>query len=121
MHTKSITIEIILGSQTNDIIEELFESVLQRYRERLEESMKGSELFFDNVNLLHYHLLKRSLKRTGLSYIDSSEWLKIKKATINLNYNDDSCIQYALSVALNYQNSKKDPQRILKVKLFINK
>ena len=46
-HTKSNNIEIMIGSQTNDIIEEFFESFLQRYQERLEESMKGSDFTFD--------------------------------------------------------------------------
>ena len=31
-----------MGSQTDEIIEELFESLLQRYQEVLEESMKES-------------------------------------------------------------------------------
>ena len=52
-------------------------------------------------------------------YIDSPEWLKNKK-TINPKNNDDNCFQYALTVALNYQNIKKDPQRISKIKPFIN-
>ena len=45
---------------------------------------------------------------------------KVKKATINPNNNDDRCFQYALTVALNYQNVKKDSQRISKIKPFIN-
>ena len=120
MRTKSDNIEIMIGSETNEIIEELFKSFLQRYQEGLEESMKGSEFIFDSVNLLHYHLQKTSLKRTGSSYIDSPEWLKNKKATINPKNNDDNCFQYALTVALNYQNIKKDPQRISKIKPFID-
>ena len=82
--------------------------------------MKGSEFSFDSVNLLRYHLQKTSLKRTKLSYIVSPEWLKNKKATINLKNNDDNCFQYALTIALNYQSIKKDPQRISKIKPFIN-
>ena len=42
MHSKSDNIEIMMGSETDEIIEELFESLLQRYQEVLEESMKGS-------------------------------------------------------------------------------
>ena len=42
MHSKSDNIEIMMGSQTDEIIEELFESLLQRYQEVLEESMKES-------------------------------------------------------------------------------
>ena len=53
MHTKSRNIEIMMGSETNDIIEELSESFLQNYQERLEESMKGSEFIFDSVDLLY--------------------------------------------------------------------
>ena len=42
MHTKSDNIEIIIGSETNDIVEELRKSLLQNYHNNLEESMKGS-------------------------------------------------------------------------------
>ena len=56
MHTKSRNIEIMMGSETNDIIEELSESFLQNHQERLEESMKGSEFIFDSVDLMYYHL-----------------------------------------------------------------
>ena len=120
MHTKSRNIEIMMGSETNDIIEELSESFLQNYQERLEESMKGSEFIFDSVDLLYHNLKELSLNRKGSSYIDSPKWLKNKKATINPKNNDNNCFQYALTVALNYQNIKKDLQRISKTKPFIN-
>ena len=102
MHTKSNNIEIIMGSETNDIIEELCESLLQKYQEWLEESMRGSEFIFDSVDLLHYNLQKISLNRKGSSYIDSPKWLKNKKATINPKNNDNNCFQYNLTAALNY-------------------
>ena len=72
------------------------------------------------IYCITYHLPKTSLKRTGSSNIDSPEWLKNKKATINPKNNDDNCFQYALTVALNYQNIKKDPQRISKIRPFID-
>ena len=83
MHAKSDNVEIMMGSETNEIIEELFKSFLQRYQEALEESMRGSEFIFDSVDALYYDLKKISLSRYG-SYIDSPEWLKNKKATTNL-------------------------------------
>ena len=43
MHFKSDNIKIMVGNETDEIIEELFETLLQRYQEGLEESMKGSE------------------------------------------------------------------------------
>ena len=111
MHTKSINVEIMMGSETDEIIEDLFESFLQKYQEGLQKSMRGSELACDSVHALYYNLNKVSLSRDG-SYIDSPKWLKNKKATINPKNNDDKCFQYALTVALNYEKIKKDPQRI---------
>ena len=63
MHTKIYNIDIIMGSETNDIIEELCESPLQKYQEGLQESMKGTEFIFDSVDLLHYHLQKNKPKK----------------------------------------------------------
>ena len=44
----------------------------------------------------------------------------MKSATVIPKNNNDNCFQYALTVALNYQNIEKDPQRISKIKPFIN-
>ena len=58
MNTKSDNIEIKMGSETNDIVKELYESLLQKYQERLEESMRGSEFVPDSIDLFYYHLKK---------------------------------------------------------------
>ena len=79
--------------------------------------MRGSELVVDGVIALHYHFNKISLNRDG-SYIDSPQWLKNKKTTINPKNNDHKCFQYAISVELNYQNIEKDPQRITQIEPF---
>ena len=42
----------MMGRETNEITEELFKSLLQRYQGGLNELMKGSEFVFDNVGLL---------------------------------------------------------------------
>ena len=73
----------------------------------------------DSIDLLYYHFQKIGLKRGG-SYKDYPKQLKIKKATINSENNDDNCFQYALIVALNYQNIENNPQRISKIKSFID-
>ena len=75
-------------NETNEIIEHLFDSFLQKYQEGLEQSIRGSNFAFDIVSSLYYKLHKISLNRSG-SYIDSTKWLKNKKATINPKYNDD--------------------------------
>ena len=115
MHTKNDNIEIIMGSDTNDIIEELRKSLLQNYHNNLEESMKGSEFVLSGIDLLYYHLQIISLNRKE-TYIDSPKWLKNKKATINPKNNDNNCFQYALTVALTMRkkcpNTELFPDRI---------
>ena len=63
MHIKSDSIEVMIGSETDDIIEELFKLLLQKYQEGLEESIKGGEFIFDSVDLLNSNLQKISLNR----------------------------------------------------------
>ena len=82
--------------------------------------MRGSELEFDGVNFLYYDFNKTSINRGG-SYIDSPKWLKDKKSTINPKDNDEKCFQYAVTLALNLDKIKKDPQRVSKMKPFIEK
>ena len=87
MCTKSNNIEIMMGNETDEIIEELFDLFCKIIE-------KGKKKWDD---LLHYNLHKISLNRGG-SYIDSPKWLKNKTETINPENNDDKCFQYALTV-----------------------
>ena len=119
MYTRSNNIEIILGDDSDDIIEQLFRSLLQKYEENLQNKMRGSDFEFDGVNFLYYDFNKISLNR-GVSYIDSPKWLKDKKSPINPKNNDEKCFQYAVTLALNIDRIKKDPQRISKIKPFID-
>ena len=120
MYTRSDNIEIMLGDDYDDIIEQLFESLLQKYEENLQNKIRGSEFEFDGVNFLSYDFNKTSINRGG-SYIDSPKWLKEKKSTINPKNNDDKCFQCVVTLALNLDKTKKDPQRVSKIKPFIEK
>ena len=91
MHAKSNNVEIMVDIETDKFIEDLFESLLQRYQEGLEEKMKGSDFVFDAVDALFYDLNKVSLSRGG-SYLDSPQCLHNKKATIN-SKNNNKCFQ----------------------------
>ena len=101
MRTKDDNIEIMMGSETDEIIEVLFKSLFQRYQEGLEESMRGSGFIFDCLDALYYNLNKISLSRGG-SYIDSPKWIKNKNATVNPKNNDDKCFQYTLTYKSKY-------------------
>ena len=118
MHTRRVNEEFMNGSDTDEIIKELFRSLLQRYQENLQEKMRGSDFAFDGVNYLYYDLNKLSTSK-GESYMDSPKWLKDKKSTINPNNNDYKCFQYAVTLALNYDKIDRNPQRISKIKPFI--
>ena len=120
MYTRSNNIEIMFGDDNDYIIEQLFESLLQKYEENLQNKYRGSEFEFDGVNFLYYDFNKTSINRGG-SYIDSPKWLKDKKSTINPKNNDYKCFQYAVTLALNIDKIKKGPQRVSKIKPFIEK
>ena len=85
---------------------------------KISTRIRRSEFVFDSFDLSHYNLDKISLNRDR-SYIDSLEWLKNKKVTINPKSNHDKCFQYAITAALNYEQIKSHPQRISKIKSFI--
>ena len=53
MRTKSNNIDVLISSETDEFIEELFKPLLQRYQEVLEESMRGSYFTFDGVDSLY--------------------------------------------------------------------
>ena len=119
MYTRSDNEELMNDSDTDEIIKGLFESFLQKYEENLQEKMKGLDFEFDGVNFLYYDFNKISINR-GESYIDSPKWLKDKKSTINPKNNDYKCFQYAVTLALNLDKINKHPQRISKIKPFID-
>ena len=61
----------------------------------------------------NYHFTMKNL-----SELNSLGWLRGKKETI---ISGDTDFEDALDDALNYQNNKKDPQRISKLESYINK
>ena len=72
MHTKIenyYSENITMSSDTDEIIKELFKSLLQRYQEGLEESMKESVFIFDSVD----------------SFITMEHFIVINAQTVNLN------------------------------------
>ena len=82
MHTKSDNITIMRGVENEDIINELFNTFCKRYQEGLETKMRGSSFTFERIDLLEYYIHKISLNR-GSSCINSPEWIKNKRVTIN--------------------------------------
>ena len=119
MYTRSDNEEFMSDDDTNEIIKSLFESFLQRIEENLQEKMRGSDFEFDSINFFNYNFNKRSIYRGG-SYIDSPKWLKDKKSTINPKNNHLKCFQYAATLALNFDNINNHPEKISKIRSFID-
>ena len=79
--------EIRSGNETDGIIKGLRSYFLNNYQK--EEIVLGNGSWF--VDLLSYHIHKRSLKR-GKSYMKSREWIVNKRTTINpIKLRDNKC------------------------------
>ena len=74
MHSKSDNVEVTSNNETDEIIEQLFSSLKNRYQNNL-ESMRCSEFAFDYFHLFYYKCFRINFIRGG-SYIDSPDWIK---------------------------------------------
>ena len=119
MYTRGDNEEFMNGDDTDEVIKLLFKSFLQRFEENLQEKMRVSDFEFDGINFFYYNFNKTSIYRGG-SYIDSPKWLKDKKSTINPKNNDHKCFQYAATLALNFDNINNHPEKISKIRPFID-
>ena len=55
-YTKCKPVEVFMGSDTEDVIDTLFNTLLQRFQHAQETSNdKGSEFIPESVELLYYH------------------------------------------------------------------
>ena len=69
----------MMGSETDDINEELRKSLLRNYEKDLKEQIRGCEFIPDSIDLLYYRLQNIDLKKRR-SHVDSPKWLKNKQS-----------------------------------------
>ena len=113
-------VETLMGNETDDIMNELFESFKQTYQNGLEKKWGKGSLFLKALIYCIIVLIKQVLRR-GKSYIKSLEWLRNKRATIHPeNKKDDKCFKYAVTSALNHQNIERGHQRTQEIRPFVN-
>ena len=79
MHSNSDIANKMISDKANEVIKKLFEPLLFINQIGLETTMKGSILFFEFTDLLHYKCHKINLSYGG-SYINSSFWIKSKNS-----------------------------------------
>ena len=105
---------------TDEIVKELFELIIQKYEELIEHSTKNSGLVSQGVELMEYDINQITINRVGY-YIKSPEWLKSKRCIINpQNINYNKCFQYATIVALNHEKIDNHPENISKITPFFD-
>ena len=118
IHSKSEAVEVYMGSDIKNVIDTLFNTLLQNFQRAQETSNeRGSEFIPDRVELLDYDLHAIDIRRAE-SYIMSPDWIASKKATINpKNEKDNKCFQWSIIAGLNYNNIKeKELKKIEKFK-----
>ena len=121
MHSKGNSIETMINDKADEVIEERFESLLDKYQIGLETSMRGGDFIFDCVHLLYYKCHKINPSQGG-SQIESPDYIKNKKATINpINKEDNKCFQFSVTIVLNHEEINKEPQRTKNIKTFVSK
>ena len=97
MHPKSKRVEVYMGSDTENVINTLFNTLLQNFQLIQETSNeRGREFIPDSVELLEYELHKIDIIRAE-SYIITPDWIASKKATINpKNEKDNQRFQWSI-------------------------
>ena len=83
MHSKSDNTKCTCYTDVNEVANKLFESLCSRYQINLETSMKEKDFTFDLEQFFLYYKCHKVIFRRGGSYIDSPDWMKKKKTTIN--------------------------------------
>ena len=83
-HTRtSKPVKVFIGSDTKNVIDKLFDTLLQRFQKTIETSIEGGSKFtHESVALLYYYFQKIDIRRAE-SYIKSPDWLVNKGETIN--------------------------------------
>ena len=100
IYLASESVEIFMGSDTNDVIDRPFDTILERIQKVIEISTeRGSGFSHESVALFFFQ--KIDIRRAEL-YIVSPDRIASKKATINpKNGKDNKCFQCSIISGLN--------------------
>ena len=100
--------EFFDASDINDLIQRML-----AYIKAQTENPKFPESGFTLDKIMHLYINFHRLVLTwGSSYIELPEWLKSKKAVINLQNKDEGCFKWAVIEALHHEEIKHHPERI---------
>ena len=90
MHPKSKQLQVYMSIDTENVIDTLFNTLLQNFQCIQETSIeRGSEFIPDSVEVLEYEFHKIDTIRAE-SYTITPDWIASKKATINPKNEQDN-------------------------------
>ena len=108
------------ADDTQVFITKLYDSLLENF-EKKQNSLRGSNLVFDGIDLTLVQFIKLRLK-TGGSYVPTPNWISVKKATINPQNTEESCcFAWAVVASIHNEEIGKNVHRVRKLAPFINK
>ena len=112
---KSRQVEVCMGSDTENVIDMLFNTLLQNFQHIQETSNeRGSKFIPDIVELLEYELHKINIWAEW--YTPSPDWIANKTAINPKNEKDNKCFQWSIIAGLNYNIIKeKELKKIIKI------
>ena len=114
IYSASKPVEICMGSDTENAIDTLFNTILNRIQQAIETSNeRGSGFTHESVALLYCYFQKIGLRR-GESYIMSPDCIASKKATVNTKHEkDNECFKWSIIGGLNYNKiNEKELKKI---------
>ena len=105
IYTKSELVKVFMGKDTKDVLDKLFNTLLERFQNAQETSNKrGSEFIPDSAELLYNHFQRIDIRRAE-SDIIPPDWIASKKATINPKIelvNINGIFKWSIISGLNY-------------------
>ena len=112
-YVKSKNIECHLSDNSEDILNQLTDSLLEYFHDKLMICRTDSSYAFESVEGLSIRFHKIDLRR-GSSYVPIPDWLEAKKATINpKNKNDNFCFAYAAAIAIYHKNLNRISNKLI--------
>ena len=89
-------------------IDKIFDQLIKKHPQLI-ESLKDINFKPEGIESITYNLTETIISNT---FLESPEWTKNKKCTMNTQNKDNNCFQYSVTISLNYQNIKNNPERI---------
>ena len=83
-------------------IDEIFDQLIKKH-----EDLKNIGIVLKGVESITYSFTKIIIKNT---FIESPDWIKNKKCTINPQNKDNKCFQYSIIVSLYHKEIANNPK-----------